>query len=162
MGRPQFAQQGTRGSGDTVAVSDRPEITNVDASTSSSIASGNSEQTEIYAPTGSLYFPMAMWIRCDADADATTGNHQFIVRTSGNVKVGKGRSTYNTAINYQHQHWHTADHTQYPNDEAAQAMIPERMAATENEPITIGYYNNTDVAQENNRRRQLTMKEVTY
>lgn len=162
MGRPQFSQSGTQGGGQTVAVSNRPEIENVNATTTGSLASGSVDQAEIYAPTGSVYFPVALFVRCATDATATSGYHTYILRTSGNVKVGRGRSNYNTDINYQHQSWLAADKTAYPSDGAAQAMIPERMVATENQPIKIGYYNDTDVAQDNDRQRQFTMKEVMY
>lgn len=162
MGRPQFAQQGTRGSGDTVAVSDRPEVSKVNATNTSSLASGSNEQTEIYAPSGSVYFPLAIWIRCNADADATSGDHFFIFRTLGNVKVGKGRADYTGDLNYQHQEWLQANQNQLPTNGPAQSNIPDRMAATENSPMTIGYYNRLDVAQENKRSRELTVKEVMY
>lgn len=163
MGGPQFGQPVLNDKTEqTVAVSDRPKIEHINATQSGTIGPGDEEEVEIYAPSGSVYFPQAIHIRCEEIPDATTGFQWMIFFTSGGVKVASGRASFDNNLIYQYQSWASADVTQQPEGDSGQARVPSALAATENQPIRFRYFNETDHEQPEDRTIELTVKEVSY
>lgn len=161
MGRPDFSAPGTQGSGQVVAVSDRPEIKSLNASNGGTVASGNTEVTEIYAPTGSTYTVRSLELVVTADIDATTGSHRWDIRPMGHIGTLLGKSNYNTSLVFVRNHWETADlKDQPPTGETVAAV--QALKATENSPLQIRYDNDTDVAQENDRKIKAIVEEASY
>lgn len=163
MGRPQFAQAGTKGGGDVVATTNRPEVKHISQTNTASVASGASENIEIYAPTGSVYQTQSMRLYVPADGTATSGSHYFVIKSIDNVMaLGRGGSVYNSRVYYNFANWKTADNAQEPSDGAAQQAIVDNLWATENSPIRIKYGNSTDAAQDNSREYQFVVREDSY
>lgn len=160
-GRPDFSTAGSAGSGQTVAVNTRPEISDINEDQTTSVASGSSETVAVYSPVGSVYNTLSMTLQ-NTDTSGTSGSHSFDVRTVGRVLVAKGVSTYNTSIKWQYGHWSSADSTAQPSDVAAAKRTEESLRATENSPIEFTYNNNKDVSVSTNRVIRLTVEEVSY
>lgn len=162
MGRPQFSQSGTDGGGQTVAVTNRPEVKHIKVDGSGSVASGGMESLEIYAPSGSIYKIKSLSLYARNDADATTGDHEFKVRPLDQVDTITGKSNYNTYLTFQRGAWKTADLEQFPSNEAAQQSCVNSLRATENSALTVRYYNNTDVTYDRIENAQVVVEEDQY
>lgn len=161
-GRPDFSQAGSEGSGQTMAVNERPELANLDASATDSVAAGNREVTEIYAPSGSLYKIVALDISVKPDADATTGDNRVMVRPMDQLAVLQGQESFDSRLRFARSHWEGASISAQPPSAAAQTQAVQSIKATENAPIVFWYDNNTDAAMENQRRYLLVVEEVSY
>lgn len=162
MGRPQFAQPGTNGGGQTVAVQSRPEVTNVVQKKTSSLASGSSETIEFYAPTGSVYNVKAMKLKANQDNQWTAGSHLFKVSPVGAFDVLKGQSGYQNSLIFFRSHWASANEAKNPPDGAAQLLAVQGLQATENSPIRVQYKNDADLAQDNERVYKFVVTEESY
>lgn len=161
MGRPQFAQSGTQGSGQTVAVNNRPEIESITQNQSGDLAAGGGEITEIYAPTGAVYQVTNAFLRGKAIGSATSGRHEIIVKSAGsNVMVGG--SVYNSVVEWDQGYWSTADERQYPPNEVVALQLMHNLRATENRPLGIVYKNNTDATQTQERSVSFDVIEESY
>lgn len=161
-GRPDFSQAGTAGGGQVLATNPRPEVVEISADQTTSLASASSEVTEVYAPAGSVYNLQALQVQVDADGTATSGTHTFVVRPLDAFGVLYGESNYNTEVRYQFGYWYTADVEANPTTEAAQEAIQSRLKATENSPLVVRYDNDTNAAQDNTRLITLIVDEVSY
>lgn len=159
-GKP-WHQRGTGGSGETVAVTERPEIATIDATQTGSVTAGTTETVEIYAPTGAVYRPVALNINIVADATWTTGDHYVIVRTAGDLNAMLGKSTYAADVRFQYGEWETDDSGQ-PATSAGQQAVLSNLKATEKSPIKLRYKNNGDAAQDNDRKYSFSFEEVSY
>lgn len=166
-GRPDFSTPGTRGSGDTVAVSERPEIDQLDLTQTTTVNAGATETIELYAPTGSIYEPIDLRIMVppveDSDGNtATGGGHIMRVRANPDFSSLYGRSSYDTALRFQYGSWFTADQSKYPASDAIAREQMNAQIATENSPLRFEYFNDSDAAQAQNRAILLTVKEMSY
>lgn len=161
-GRPDFSQSGSAGSGQTVAVNHRPTRTVVNQDNTTSLAAGGKEQTEIYAAAGTVWQCMALRLVVSPDSTATSGTHHFRVKIPPKVGILYGEANYNSDLVYHYQEWQKADVLTVPSNGAGQAMGPERMLATETDPITVVYENQTDAAQDNTREIRMAFKEESY
>lgn len=161
-GRPDFSQPGSQGSGQTVAVQNRPELKSLDLTQTGSVSASTNEVVEVYAPTSSLYKVQGVRLKVNADATATSGTHSFTGVNHGSIDVWTGSSTFDTKISYTASHWWDANNTQYPDTDAATLQAVQSMKATENTPIRIRYYNGTDAAQDNQRIIKLVVAEDGY
>lgn len=163
MGRPQFAQPGTSGGGQTVAVTDRPELDTLNVDQSGSLASGATETVDVFAPTGSVYELQAAQMKVNPDGTATSGTHQLQVRPMGaSIPLIYGKSGYTTAVSWWRGYWESAGQTAAPPDDAAAVMNLQQAKATENAPFQLSYTNNTDAAQDNDRIYRLFVREDSY
>lgn len=161
MGVPQWAQSGTQGSGETVAVSNRPEINLIQNSSSTTVAaSGGAETIEVYAPTGSVYQAFGMHLEVGSTGGSTGADHLFDVTTQSKGGT-QGRSDAQNAIKWNHGEWQTAD-TPIPSDPTAAYQAMDNLRATENGPIRILYKNLTDASQTKTRTMDLLFEEVSY
>lgn len=160
----QFATPGTKGSGETVAVSNRPEVAKVTATQTGSVGSGNNEFTYVYAPTGSIYRVRSLAMHVPADGTATTGKHIVSMRSANlsSLQDLQGRANYNTDLQFQWSHWLSADVAAYPPNGAAAKMAVESGIATEDSAIGFKYVNETDAAQDNDRDYRFVAEENTY
>lgn len=160
-GRPDFSQPGTVGSGQTVAVTERPEIVTVDASQTGSVSAGVTETTEVYAPIGAVYRVVGAKMRVPSDATATTGDHRIFL-ASGGVESVEGVSAYSSEVFWNHYEWQTADIRARPSNETSKLTALQSLKATENTPMKVKYHNNTDAAQDNDRSYTFVVEEVSY
>lgn len=161
-GRPDFSQAGSNGSGQTVAVTQRPELTSINADTTTTVGSGATEITEVYAPTGSIYSVQALYMACTSDSNATTGDHTIHARPMDFGTVLYGQANYNTTLEFGQGQWKSADVSKLPSDPAASATIVGQMRATEGSALVFKYENNTDAAQDNKRAYDLIVEETSY
>lgn len=154
MGRPQFATPGTgANTGEKVAGVDRPDILKKDLTQTGSVASGNTENTDLTAPGGSIYILRNLLIIVNSDSDATSGTHYMQVRMlNTSVEAIKGESNYNTNLTFNNSVWASADVTQRPGTASGQVQAIQSLTATDSKPITFKYTNNTDAAMENDRQ----------
>lgn len=161
MGRPQFAQAGTAGGGQTVAVTERPEISVIDIGSTTDIASGGGETIRVYAPTGSVYRAIALRRAMPSNGAATSGTHQFQMfyenpnGTSPDLLFGE--STYNTNLVFDGSAWRTADSRQEGDQRSVRAL-----RATENEGMSFYYGNDTDATQTSDVNGAIVVEEVNY
>ena len=164
MGRPQFAQAGTRGNNEAVAVSNRPELEVIETIQSTSIASGSGEITDVYAPSGSVYQLNALNIHIDADPDWASGSHIVSLRGAAmkNGQAIQGKSDYTTRLRWQFSEWRNANQTQIPSDTMASLYAMKDIRADENQPMKFKYTNNADAAQDQDREYRLTVLEESY
>jgi hypothetical protein len=147
--------------GATLAVQNRPEIEQSITTNTSSLASGNSETVEIYAPAGSVYRVIGMLLNAEKDADAAGGAHRFVVETAGQVRMLRGESAHTEAVRFDNGTWDIANNDQSPADGDVQTAL-QALTATENEPISIKYINDLDVPQEESRTYRFAFEEVGY
>lgn len=161
-GGPPWSQRGTNGGGQTVAINDRPAIKQVDKDQSGDVGQGNTEVVDIFAPSGSLYKVSSMFLKAPADADWTSGSHDFRVISTQGQKVMLGKSTYQDRLEWNFSNWIKATSSKTPSDNAATLMALHNVKATESESIRVKYNNNADAAQENTRNIRFEFEEVTY
>lgn len=165
-GRPPWSQAGTEGGGQTVAMTERPEIVKQDVSQTVSVAAGSTEVVEVYAPTGGIYSVRHLRMKVSADGNATSGEHTMqLVSTAGNgtgIRATTGTSNYNSTVSFYAGEWYSADVSQGPTDGGALQAKVGRTKATETEPIQLKYMNNTDAAQDNERQLRVVLEEVSY
>lgn len=161
-GRPDFSQPGSQGSGQTVAVSNRPEIHQFNLNQTADVASGGSQQTDLFAPSGSIYKVRGHFFRADPPSTAASGGHEVFLGATNSVGMLKGLSNYNTKLHWVCSRWKSADTEQAPSGEAAAIEALRSVRATENESLYYNYRNNTDVTQTNNRTISIIVEEERY
>lgn len=160
-GKP-WGTRGTLGSGETLAINNRPDVQTLDVSQTGSVASGSTEKVEVYAPTGSVYEFRNVKFQVNADANATSGDHQIQVRPVNQMAALRGKSNYNTKVQADGGGWRTADLIDWPQTEAGFMATINNLRATDSKALTLTYVNNTDAAQDNERTYQLYYGEVSY
>lgn len=161
-GRPPWSQPGTQGGGQTVAVNNRPEIIGKHYEQSANLAPGAAEETAIFAPSNSVWKFRSAYIFVPAPESATTGSHQYEVRTTQGIMPLKGTSTYDTACVFHGLTWTAANSSKKPTTESAQEGAVRSLMATENQPVKVKYVNETDVTQSKKRKQNIAVEEVTY
>lgn len=161
-GRPDFSAAGSQGSGQTLAMTSRPEVKVIREEQTTSLAAGSVETVEIYAPAGSVYNVLQLAIRAPVPGTAGAGDHTFRMKSGiqGRSQM-VGTSDFSTDLNYNYSHFVTVT-TATPSNEVIQAGIQERLRATENTPLRFDYANNLDVANANTREYYLVVEEVSY
>lgn len=163
MGLPQFAQRGTRASGEQVSVVSRPELQLVTPTQTDTVAIDEREDVEVYAPTGSIYSALSAYAQVDPVSAATSGNHRMQFGSFGAATtLTRGTSSYNTAIAWNTHNWDTADANQDPTETVAQGNALEQLKATENSAMGLTYVNTTDAEQTAQRTYKFVIEEVTY
>ncbi len=160
-GRPDFTTPGTQGSGQTVAVQNRPEIATVDLTDDSTATPGEYVKSEVYAPTGSIYRLRGMYLRAEPIGSGSTGTHRFYLTNTNGTRTLEGKSQYNSRIIFQYYNWKIVD-TQQPDTDAALVGALKSMTATENSPITVVYNNDSDADQVDARDIKLLFEEESY
>lgn len=160
MGRPQFAQAGTFGGGQTVATTNRPELKAANLDQSTTVGSGDQENIEVYAPTGSIYRVVGMLIDIDGISGATS-YHRCELKSVGNSTILKGRSGATDPVEFFGSTWQSATNVAQPGTGDCSGAV-RCLRATESSPLTVFYYNGTDSSQSNSRRYRLTFEEESY
>lgn len=161
-GRPDFSQAGSSGSGQTVAVTERPELVSQNADQTTSVAAGSREYTEVYAPAGSIFNINQVKVIVEPDATALSGNHTVGVRPINKSTALHGNAPYSSGLEFTNRYWRRAATDSLPPSAAAQGAAINSLRATETRPLTFVYTNNTDAAQDNARQYQIIAEEVTY
>lgn len=166
-GRPDFTTPGSGGSGQTVAVSNRPEIKGIALNSTTTVTAGSSETQEVYAPSGSIYklLGFSVNIQPPGEGSATTGSHRVEFRPLGSsIRTLEGEASYTTQLYFDRTQW-TSVTTEYPaNNSGEIGSAIRRSWASENQPLAVVYRNNTDVdhVATSTRYLQLLVQEVTY
>lgn len=161
-GRPDFTTPGSGGSGQTIATMNRPELQFEETIVSTSLLAGNSETIEVYAPTGSTYDVVNADLLARAPASATTGTHTMRPQTIGGSIVTEGQSDYTQDVRFSRAFWERANGFAKPASEAAQGAAVRSMRATENQPLSVFYANNTDDSNDQDRKYRFTVSEASY
>jgi|GEM_PF-3255394 len=161
-GRPDFSQAGSQGSGQTLAVSNRPELQVIEASKTTTVNSDGSERVEIYAPTGSIYSVVECWIKIVSPSGASTGSHFLNIRGAGAISSISGQSSHDININFLAGEFKSANESEIPTEPVNQHRQMTGLKATENRPIQINYINNTDAAHSSERIIKFVVEEDSY
>jgi len=163
MGRPQFANPGSKGALDEkVRVANRPEVSNITVENTDSVASGGTETIEFFAPSGSIYRVRALKMDVPSVGSATTGTQRFALFPMGAWAVMWGEGTYNNRTSFDRGYWWNADSISDPPTAAAQQAVVESALASENSPLEVKYKNDTDASQSGRRSVQLVVEEESY
>jgi len=162
-GRPPWSQSGTRGSGQIIASTDRPEIETSKVTPSGDLAAGSSETTEIYAPTNAIYRLQSWRFQVEPIGAATTGTHKYFLRPAGSGAFTAfiASSSFDNQVNV-NPTIRSADKKKVPNSAHAQLQSLDDSIATENNPIQITYKNGTDAAQNSDRNVRLVLRRDDY
>lgn len=158
-GRPDFSKAVANIRGRSVAVQNRPEVGQSGSDTSTSLASGSGETTEFYAPTSSVYSVIGVYAYMKNNSDATSGTISVSLASQG-IGVMHGESGYGNKVYFRKGRWE-AD-TPMPTNEAAQQLALEKLRATENNPITVTFWNGTDAPHDERRKVQFAFEESEF
>lgn len=162
-GRPDFSTPGTRGSEQTLAVSNRPEIKEINLDSDTDVPADGSEEQEVFAPTGSIYRPLAMSIFISSPDSATTGKHVVELFSRGRrYRMAFGASTHDAGISWNYGGWEEANDIQLPGGIESQTEALRNTVASENTPLVIKYANNTDASYTGKRYIGLVVEEESY
>lgn len=162
-GIPPYSQPGTNGGGQTVAVTQRPELERLNLDQTSSVASGSSQTTSIYAPAGSVYSVQDLALDCHPDGNASSGSHLFrVFPLGGALQSLQGQSDNTLGVKFAWGYWVEGNQKKEPTDPAVQNMQATSLKATSNASIDIQYTNNLDVAQDNKRVIRVIVEEASY
>jgi len=163
-GRPDFSQPGSQGSGQTVAVSNRPELVYEDIKKNTQVASGDIERVELYSPTGTVWDVQNMRLHVTAPNNGETSgkNGLRVFSISGSIGVVMGESTYNKDVDWKFGKWVSADNLQRPQSEEAQVAQKQLAQATEKSPLIFQYDNQTDVSNSETRQYRVVVEENSY
>ena len=161
-GGKQFATPGTKGSGEKVAVSERPEVLNIEADSANSIASGDSYTVDVFAPTGSIYQVFGLVAVGPTDNNETAGYHRWRIQDVTNYAQLDFESDYTEAVAYDRSHIRVANQKQLPSTEIAQQNQVHQMRATEDSAISLVYDNETDTSTGRSVVVRLAVQEDSY
>lgn len=160
-GRQDFTTPPTNpASGGTVAVQERPEVKEVNGDQTANLAAGSTQTTEVYAPAGGIYRVKGLNLRADGPG-GTTGTHQFRIEQES-VKHLTGSSLYSSLLQFQRSYFRAADNNVDPPTDRHVYDALTSATATENKPVRIPYYNNSDATQTATRTIRLIVEEVGY
>lgn len=160
-GRPDFSTPGTGGSGQTVAVSNRPEIQKVTIEKTETLPSETLETVNFYAPSGSIYRLLAMELICDG-IGGSTGFHEFKLRPQ-NLTLMKGKGDSTNRLAWQFNEWTgTSANDERPASTDAQVAAVNNAKGTETVPISFQYYNGADIDQTASRNYRILVAEESY
>jgi len=161
-GRPDFSQAGTQRSGQTVATNNRPEVEGIIADASTTVAAGDSETVEVYAPTTAIFNVFAVRQQAPAPDGAASGAHRVVIKGAGGARATYAQSSFDQAVNWDYAEFRSADVEQRPSDPVAAVQAIQALKATENEAIVFHYFNSTDDDQTGTREYRLGVEEVSY
>lgn len=133
----------------------------VSESNSADVNAGNTETTDVYAPTGSVYTVLNTKLTV-ANPGGTTGNHRLQILTAQAIGTLYGKSAYSASLTFQYGSWQTASLDKQPSDPVVARDIERTLKATENEPLRITYVNDSDTTQTNSRDYEFVFEEVSY
>lgn len=161
-GRQDFTTPPTApAKGQTLAINERPELSAIDVSQTSTLAAGSNQQTAIYAPSGSIYRVLSMELDAPSPG-GTTGNHAFAVRPMDHTPNLYGDAPYTDRLAWVRMHWFSAANASHPPDGGAAVESVLNLRATENAPILVQYNNGTDADQLDTRTIKLVVEEMSY
>jgi hypothetical protein len=165
-GRPDFTTPGSGGSGQRVSVSNRPEIKVIDATATGTVSAGESENISVFAPSGSVYKVVNVYMQAPGIGSATTGDHGLSIRGSNmaNGQATVGRSSYGDEVRYQYSSWQSSTLGGFPQPETEPTTLlaVQSVRATENKEIRVKYTNFTDADQTGDRSVMLLVEEESY
>lgn len=104
----------------------------------------------IAPPAGKLWRILNMYFHVAEPPGATWGTHYMRLLT-GNLKVLSGESLFGSVIYWDYGCWNVADDEQLPNSDVAAQNALSAIYITKELPLTVRYYNKTDVDQTNTR-----------
>lgn len=123
------------------------------------VSAGQTKLFTIRAPAGKIWYLTNMRIRAPAIGSATTGGHNFNVRSEGAViDVTAAKSSYNNAVEFNNSDWTSADKWKDPSGQHAMAAI-NTFVIDDSSGIEFRYNNDTDASQTNSRMFRLMVEE---
>jgi len=131
----------------------------IDGSTVS--ANGGFKDIFIRPPEGQIWEVVTPELFVQPPADATSGTHQFIVRSETEaIDVLEGESTFDTEVNYRNGYWQSANDTAAPPDTAAQSFMPRGLRIDSENGLQIEYDNLSDADTNRNREIRLWLRQI--
>jgi|APHM01.1.fsa_nt_gi hypothetical protein len=108
-------------------------------------ANGGSESITVRAPAGTILEVLALELRVAPPPNATSGEHQFNVRSETEfVDVLQGAAGPNGILRFEAGEWTEANVNQTPSTSAAQVQAVRGGRIDENNGIQVSYFNDTD------------------
>jgi len=164
-GRAPWGASGTKGSGETIAVNNRPGVEIIDLSQTETVDAGSGQISELYAPEGSIYQVLSFRATAPNPTGSSDGQHRFSIYfdTGFGLKndLTEGVSYAGTNVKWNFSGWTEFDEAN-PSNQAAQAALTSKMKATDSEPLVFFYDNQTDVQQTEKRTLYVAVEEVSY
>lgn len=161
MGRPEFSQPGTKGSGESVAVQDRPNIKTIEVNNSETLTSGSSENTRVYAPENAVYRVIAMGYKAPAPPNASSGSHYMYLVSGETALITRGVQNSTDTLQYTRNYWKQSS-TADPTTEIAQSNAVQASVADANNGLRFTYSNQSDVDQTETRTIKLVIEERRF
>lgn len=134
------------------------KVLHLDLSTTGTINSGNSEDVLIQPSKGQIYRVIDMYLFAPAIGGSANNHHIYIKRdktTDINLMLGTNVGTSNIVFNY--GSWSTVA-TSSPSAIRDCQLMFQNLIASNTEPITITYDNQTDTNQTNDRKYLVTVE----
>jgi len=125
-------------------------IDSMDESSSVVVPFMSTADTVITPPPGWIYRMRSMFLWASPPAGATFGTHAYhIIAPAGALAYSpmQGRSSYNRMVQFNGGGWTVANDETRPTGPAAQQLAVAALIATEDDPLTIRYFNDTDADQ---------------
>jgi len=143
-------------------VRNRPYINyqTLDLSSSSEVLPGEREVINVYPPEGFIYKSKALHLFIPPPADATIGTHYFFLSIAGGIDIMSIESNFGDSLYYAKCEVIEATKNIEPHDATVQGLIPEKLFASEDNPLVISYQNDTDVSQNHTKIIRLLVEGV--
>ncbi|ADE02824.1 hypothetical protein [Haloferax volcanii] len=160
-GRAPWGQSGTKGSGETLAVNNRPTIVTKSFGQTATVAAGSKQTTNIYAPEGKVWKVIGMELEAPNPGGDGSGDHFFYVWSAGHVRMMNGGGPDDDAVYWRNSTWSV--NSAAPQDTAASLNALTNLKATESKSIRITYNgNNLTADQTGHREIKFVFEEVSY
>lgn len=139
-------------------------IDSIDASSSVVVPFMSTIDTVLTPPTGWIYRMRSMFLWASPPAGATFGTHAYhVIAPAGALAYSpmQGRSSYNRMVQFNGGGWTVANDETRPTGPAAQQLAVAALIATEDDPLTLRYFNDTDADQVVARNLLFTFERVS-
>ena len=113
---------------------------------SGTILSIGTDNTVLTPPAGKLWEILNMYLMASDPIGATSGTHSFTLLV-GNINVLRGKSIFSSDLKWDYSVWALADSEQIPSSDAAAQNALTSVKLTQETPLTVRYFNGTDVSQ---------------
>lgn len=123
------------------------------------VLSLGTENTVITPPAGVMYQILNMYFLASDPIGSASGTHSLTLM-SGDINILNGSSVFGSDLKWDYSRWETADSAQRPaTDRAAQAALNNTHFVKES-PLTLRYFNGTDVSNILSRYIKLSILET--
>jgi len=124
-------------------------------------ANGGGDTITVRAPAGTVLEVIALELRVAPPAGATSGIHQFNVRSETEaIDVLQGESTFDEQLRFEAGEFTSANSAQTPSTAAAQVQAVRGARIDDNNGLNIDYFNDTDADSGRLRVARLWFRKV--